>query len=90
MDRLGKQALFVTLPNLRRDGLTNRRPHVKKIKYDVIGNWSEVKLDIVREYATEYSKIMNAQASIKRYFYIDAFAGQTAHIKEHRAFKSKP
>ena len=64
------------------EGLTNRRPHVKKIKYDVIGNWSEVKLDIVREYATEYSKIMNAQASIRRYCYIDAFAGSGQHISK--------
>jgi three-Cys-motif partner protein len=55
---------------------------VKKIKYDVIGNWSEVKLDIVREYAAEYSKIMNAQASIKRYCYIDAFAGSGQHISK--------
>ncbi len=27
------------------------------MKYDEIGYWSEVKLDIVREYAAAYSKI---------------------------------
>ena len=29
--------------------------------YDEIGYWSEVKLDIVRDYAAEYSKILSAQ-----------------------------
>jgi three-Cys-motif partner protein len=51
-----------------------------KLKYDVIGYWSEVKLDILREYATAYSKIVSAQPSIKKHLYIDAFAGAGHHI----------
>jgi three-Cys-motif partner protein len=51
-----------------------------KIKYDQIGYWSEIKLDIVREYAQAYSRIMNAQPFIKKYLYIDAFAGAGYHI----------
>lgn len=43
--------------------------------YDEIDYWSEVKLDIVRKYATAYSVIMNAQSTIKKHIYIDAFAG---------------
>jgi three-Cys-motif partner protein len=56
---------------------------MKKVKYDVIGNWSEVKLDIVREYASAYSRIMNAQSAIERYCYIDAFAGAGQHISKN-------
>lgn len=53
------------------------------VKLDEIGYWSEVKLDILRRYATEYSKIMAAQkAKIPnfRHWYIDGFAGAGTHI----------
>jgi three-Cys-motif partner protein len=53
---------------------------VKKPKYDVIGYWSEVKLDVIREYASAYSMIMNREQRIKRHIYIDAFAGPGQHI----------
>jgi len=52
-------------------------------KYDEIGYWSEVKLDIVRKYASAYSTIMSKQRSIQNYIYIDAFAGAGVHIKKH-------
>jgi three-Cys-motif partner protein len=52
-----------------------RRPHVSRLRLDEIGYWSEVKLDIVRRYATEYSTILNKQGAIRRYAYIDGFAG---------------
>ncbi|HEX6731834.1 MAG TPA: three-Cys-motif partner protein TcmP [Pyrinomonadaceae bacterium] len=55
---------------------------MKKAKYDKIGYWSEVKLDIVREYASAYSRIMNAQKSFRKYSYIDAFAGAGQHISK--------
>jgi len=55
---------------------------VKKPKYDVIGYWSEVKLDIIRRYATEYSKIINPQKHIRRHIYVDAFAGAGQHISK--------
>lgn len=51
-------------------------------KYDVIGYWSEVKLDIIREYASAYSTIVTAQQSIKKHLYIDAFAGAGHHISK--------
>ncbi len=50
------------------------------LRYDEIGYWSEIKLDIVREYASAYSKIMANQESIRRYIYVDAFAGAGVHI----------
>lgn len=51
-------------------------------KYDEIGYWSEVKLDIIRKYASAYSTIMKKQKSIQTYLYIDAFAGAGFHIKK--------
>jgi three-Cys-motif partner protein len=51
-------------------------------KYDEIGYWSEVKLDITRKYASAYSAIMNKQRSIRDYLYIDAFAGSGVHRKK--------
>src|SRR5713101_5655780 len=51
-------------------------------RLDEIGYWSEVKLDIVREYATAYSVILNKQQNIRGYAYIDAFAGAGTHISK--------
>lgn len=53
-----------------------------KLKYDVIGYWSEIKLDIIRKYASAYSTIVGKQASIKEHLYIDAFAGAGHHISK--------
>jgi three-Cys-motif partner protein len=55
---------------------------VKTLKHDIIGYWSEVKLDIVRRYATEYSKIITANKHIRKHIYIDAFAGSGQHISK--------
>ena len=52
------------------------------MKYDEIGYWSEIKLDIVRKYATAYSTVMNAQTRIKKHVYIDAFAGAGRHVSK--------
>ena len=53
------------------------------MKYDEIGYWSEIKLDIVREFAGTYSKILNAQTKPSLYhIYIDAFAGAGKHISK--------
>ena len=48
--------------------------------YDEIGYWSEIKLDIVKEYAAAYSRILSRQSSPGFYhLYIDAFAGAGLH-----------
>jgi len=53
----------------------------KSPKYDEIGYWSEIKLDIVRDYARAYSKIISAQKHPSlQHVYIDAFAGGGFHI----------
>ena len=53
---------------------------MKSFKYDEIGYWSEVKLDIVKKYASAYSTILSAHSAIRKYIYIDAFAGAGRHI----------
>lgn len=50
-------------------------------RYDEIGNWSEVKLDIIRDYATAYSVILSKQPRLK-HIYIDAFAGAGKHVSK--------
>ena len=47
-------------------------------EYDLIGPWSEVKLDILREYAAPYSTILAANNFY--HLYIDGFAGPGSHI----------
>jgi three-Cys-motif partner protein len=46
--------------------------------YDVIGPWTEVKLDILREYAEPYSRIVTAHGF--HHMYIDAYAAGGSHI----------
>jgi len=53
------------------------------IKFDEIGYWSELKLEIIQKYAKAYSAIMNKQAPIKSYYYIDAFSGAGVHISKN-------
>jgi three-Cys-motif partner protein len=52
-------------------------------KYDEIGYWSEIKLDIIKDYAAAYSRILSSQKKPSLYhIYIDAFAGAGKHISK--------
>jgi three-Cys-motif partner protein len=54
---------------------------MKRLQFDEIGYWSEIKLDIVREYAAAYSRILAAQTNPQfEHVYVDAFAGAGVHI----------
>lgn len=53
---------------------------MKPTPLDEIGYWSDVKLEIVRNYAQAYSTILASQSGIKDHLYIDAFAGAGSHI----------
>jgi len=57
-------------------------------QFDEIGCWSEIKLDIIKEYAAAYSKIISAQKKLRlKHLYIDGFAGGGAHVtKKNREF----
>ncbi|MEW6338259.1 MAG: three-Cys-motif partner protein TcmP [Acidobacteriota bacterium] len=51
------------------------------LKLDEIGNWSEVKLEIVKKYAQAYSTILSKKAHL-RHAYIDGFSGPGVHLKK--------
>ncbi|NVL89533.1 MAG: three-Cys-motif partner protein TcmP [Desulfobacterales bacterium] len=51
------------------------------MKLDKIGIWSEIKLDIIKEYASAFTTIMRKQDWCRGYAYIDAFAGAGVHIR---------
>lgn len=53
----------------------------KRLKLDEIGIWSEVKLEIVKQYATEYSKILAKQSALT-HVYVDAFSGAGVHLRK--------
>ena len=52
----------------------------RSLEFDEIGVWSEIKLEIIREYAKAYSTILSAQKATFSHVYIDAFAGAGQHI----------
>ncbi len=52
-------------------------------KFDEIGIWSEVKLEILKAYAQQYSLILNAPGQSKFHpIYIDGFAGAGVHVSK--------
>src|SRR3954452_10052251 len=53
------------------------------LRIDEIGPWSEVKLEILRRYAAEYSKILSNQRDPSFFhLYIDAFPGAGYHLSK--------
>lgn len=53
-------------------------------QFDQISYWSEVKLDIISEYAKTYSTILAAQLKPRLdHVYIDGFAGAGVHMSRH-------
>ncbi len=56
---------------------------IRGLQFDEIGYWSEIKLDIVREYAAAYSRILAAQKNLRlEHVYVDAFAGAGIHVSK--------
>lgn len=54
----------------------------KKLRFDEVGSWSEIKLDIIKKYAAAYSEILSRQSSPPfHHVYIDAFAGAGIHLR---------
>ena len=53
------------------------------VNFDIIGYWSEIKLEIVKKYAAAYSTIISARKNPSfSHVYIDAFAGAGKHISK--------
>ena len=57
-----------------------RRTKSKPLRYDEVGVWSELKLEILTKYATAYSTILTNKGL--HHSYIDAFAGAGHHISK--------
>jgi three-Cys-motif partner protein len=52
-----------------------------QVQFDEIGYWSEIKLDIIKDYASAYSTILAGHKRTKlSHAYIDGFAGAGVHI----------
>ena len=49
-------------------------------EHDLIGPWSEVKLEILRKYAKPYSQILKSNGFYQ--LYIDGFAGPGLHVSQ--------
>ncbi len=49
---------------------------------DVVGNWTEMKLRILQEYAEAYAQVLKSNPYIKHVSYIDGFAGAGNHISK--------
>src|SRR5690554_1709484 len=65
-------------------------PRAKRLKFDEIGRWSEVKLAIIKEYAQAYSKIISGWTNPSfEHIYVDAFSGAGAHIAKATGKKVK-
>jgi three-Cys-motif partner protein len=52
------------------------------LNFDTINYWSEIKLDIIKDYASAYSKILTGQKFIREHAYVDAFAGAGVHLSK--------
>lgn len=54
------------------------------IRVDTIGAWSEIKLEIIRKFASAYSMIFNSAKQRRRFHhvYVDAFAGSGLHLSK--------
>ena len=51
-------------------------------RLDTVGYWTEIKLQILQEYANAYAQVLSNQPSIKHVAYIDGFAGAGTHISK--------
>jgi three-Cys-motif partner protein len=49
---------------------------------EAVGEWTEVKLQIIREYTQAYAKILANQPYLNHFAYIDGFAGSGTHISK--------
>ena len=53
----------------------------KGFKFDQVGLWSELKLEIVENYGSAYTRAFANQRGLKK-FYVDAFSGAGVHVSK--------
>ena len=49
-------------------------------RFDEVGDWSVLKLDIIEQYGGAYTKAFNVRGRRLKKFYIDGFSGAGAHV----------
>lgn len=55
----------------------------QEFEFDKIGYWSEIKLEIINDYAKEYTKILSSEKNkFLKPIYIDAFSGAGKHLSK--------
>jgi three-Cys-motif partner protein len=62
----------------RNTGMKDKQP--KPVPLDEIGEWSELKLEILRKYASAYSTILNKKNL--HHAYVEGFAGAGQHVSK--------
>jgi three-Cys-motif partner protein len=50
-------------------------------RFDEVGTWSVLKLDIIEQYGAAYTKAFNKQGSRLKKYYVDGFSGAGVHIE---------
>lgn len=58
------------------------------MKHDEVGNWTKVKLDILREYLNRYTLILSNQKWCKGIYYIDGFSSTGKNVLSDSDFGS--
>src|SRR5688572_31131074 len=58
-----------------------RRRKKAALRFDKIGYWSQIKLDVIREYCSAYSRILSKQRGLS-HVYVDAFSGAGQHVRK--------
>jgi three-Cys-motif partner protein len=53
---------------------------MRDVRLDEVGHWTEIKLQIIREYSAAYAAILRRQSVIRHHAFIDGFAGAGTHI----------
>lgn len=56
-------------------------PEPSAFKFDEVGAWSELKLEIVEKYGAAYTRAFAGHPGLKKY-YVDSFSGAGAHISK--------
>ena len=69
-----------SMPNAVQNVGSMKQQSARRPKLDEIGEWSELKLDILKKYAGAYCTILKARGL--RPIYIDGFAGAGVHIRK--------
>jgi three-Cys-motif partner protein len=79
---IGFGSIPTALGKRRGNSLAKERSAMTEQDLDKVGYWTEIKLSILRDYSQAYAQILNKQAAIRHFAYIDGFAGAGAHISK--------